>query len=126
MFVATVNKYSTPSNIQSTAAGLSDDPKAVAKIAPPNIWGDKLFLLKFQTSLTQGVPPYMMIYDMKRSFQVFFVPEDDPALFTELMREMTGPRGGYGGVKMYRWAKRTGDWQFEVCVDREPKTVTKW
>ncbi|KAI0752538.1 hypothetical protein C8Q80DRAFT_1117939 [Daedaleopsis nitida] len=121
MFLATVNKFS---------ASLKDtpilDPSEHANTPPPNVWGDKLFLVKIQIGLNPAAPRYMMLYDMKRSFQVFLCPAENPLLFENLHAEMTGPRGGYGGIKMYRWAKRTGDWQFDICVDRDPQTDIKW
>ncbi len=101
-------------------------PQVFAKTAPPNVWGDKLFLVKIQSSLGEELPVHMMVYDMKRSFQVFLAREDDPALFMDMHAEMVGPRGGYGGIKMYRWAKRVGDWQLNICLDREPRTEIKW
>ncbi|KAI0767661.1 hypothetical protein C8Q74DRAFT_1204367 [Fomes fomentarius] len=94
--------------------------------APPNVWGDKLFLIKIQIGLGEELPAHMMAYDMKRSFQVFLAHEDDPALFMDMHAEMVGPRGGYSGIKMYRWAKRTGDWELNICLDRELKTEIKW
>ncbi|OSD02550.1 hypothetical protein PYCCODRAFT_320012 [Trametes coccinea BRFM310] len=38
---------------------------------------------------------------------------------TELLSGMTGSRGGYGGVKMYRWVKCMGDWTLSICIDRQ-------
>ena len=41
--------------------------------------------------------------------------------------EMAGPRGGYQGLKMYRWARRTSEWELNICLDRvPPQTDTNW
>lgn len=97
------------------------------KPAPPNTAGERLFLVKFQVGMGGGAEPgQMMLYDRKRTFQFFFHRQDDRALFGEFYKEMCGPRGGHGGLKMYRWAKRTGDWELSVCLDRAPTTDTKW
>ena len=66
------------------------------------------------------------IYDRKRSFDFYFLRKDIPAVFADFYAEMCGPHGGYGGLKMYRWAKRTGDWELKVCLDRAPTTDTRW
>ena len=94
--------------------------------SPPNVWGDKLFILKIQVGMGSQTPSNMMLYDRKQSFRVFMVPEDDTERFSAFLREMTRPRGGHGGLKMYRWARRTGDWEFSVCLDRAPLVDTKW
>ena len=94
--------------------------------APPNDHGDNLFLIKMQVGLGAAPPQHMMLYDRKRSFQLWWFRAQDPATFDEFYAEMDGPRGGYGGLKMYRWAKRTGDWELSICLDREPLTDTKW
>ncbi len=101
-------------------------PQVSAKTAPPSVWGDKLFLVKIQISLGEELPVHTMVYDMKRSFQVFLARKDDPALFMDMHAEMLGPRGGYGGIKMYRWAKTAADWQLNICLDREPRKEIKW
>ena len=93
---------------------------------PPNVWGDKPFLMKLQVALGHTPPSNMVLYDRKRSFEVYLLSQDNPPLFAAFLNEMTGPRGGYEGLKMYRWARRTGDWQFSVCLDRTPPNDAKW
>ena len=68
----------------------------------------------------QQVPGRMVMYDRKRSFQAFCHMEDDAWAFAEFVNETEGPRGSYGGAKMYRWAKRMGEWEWSVCLDRAP------
>ena len=46
---------------------------------PPNVWGERAFIVKLQLSLVSDAPqPHMMAYDRKRSFQVFLHSEDNP------------------------------------------------
>lgn len=88
---------------------------------PRNAHGNKLFLIKLQLA-----PDNMLIYDRQRTFQVYFLKDKNPVIFRKFQREMEGPRGGYYGRKMYRWAKRTGDWELSVCLDKEPQEEIKW
>ena len=68
-----------------------------------------------------------MLYDRQWSFQeVLFYREDAPAVYDMCIAEIGSPRGGYEGLKMYRWARRTGDRQLSLCVDREPNVEIKW
>ncbi|PIL28917.1 hypothetical protein GSI_08963 [Ganoderma sinense ZZ0214-1] len=95
---------------------------------PPNVYGDRPFLVKLQIGLGgSGMAENMMVYDRKRTAQAFVCLEDDAWAFGELVKEMKGPRGGHGGVKMYRWARRVSDWELSVCLDRAPGAAeTRW
>ncbi|KAL4244338.1 MYND-type zinc finger protein samB [Abortiporus biennis] len=98
---------------------------------PPNIHGEKIFLVKIQRS-TDVVNPLdaqnMYIYDRQRSCEFYFLRDNDnEGTFMEILNVMLGPKGGpYDGLKMYRWAKRTGDLELSICLDREPKETIKW
>ena len=126
MYVSSINR--------NTQIGLphseheSRQHRADGTTAPVNVWGDKLFLVKFQAGMGPAGyrPQHIMLYDRKRSFQLFFHRAGDPALFEDFHGEMCGPRGGHGGLKMYRYAKRTGDWELSVCLDRAPTADVKW
>jgi hypothetical protein len=93
---------------------------------PPNIHGDKVFMIKLQVAVNSGggIPPNILIYDRQKSFQVYLMAEDDADAFREaaLAIKMTG----WNGLKMYRWAKRTGDFELSVCFDRAPEKDPKW
>ena len=69
-------------------------PYPTGTVAPPNVWGDKPFLIKVQIGMNSQDPGDMMLYDRKRSFQLFFLRPDDPALFRDFSAEMRGPRRG--------------------------------
>jgi hypothetical protein len=94
---------------------------------PPNIHGDKIFMVKLQSpvnSENSGIPQNIFIYDRQKSFQVYLMAEDDTNAFHEaaLAIKMTG----WKGLKMYRWAKRTGDFELSVCFDRAPENDPQW
>ncbi len=95
---------------------------------PPNVYGDRPFLVKLQIGLSGiGTGANMMLYDRKRTVHAFVYLDDDAWTFAELVKEMKGPRGGHDGVKMYRWARRVGDWELSVCLDRAPGAAeTRW
>ena len=82
-------------------------------------------MVKIQAGM--GTETTMLIYDRQRSFkEAYFVLADDPPTHSAVLAEIRGPRGGYDGLKMYRWAKRTGDYQLSVCLDREPAAPILW
>ncbi len=84
---------------------------------PPNRYGRAVFVIKFQISMeTTG---HFMLYDRHQTMRVYVLQEQDLDLFQKFKEEMEGPRGGYMGRKMYRWAKRTSDFELSVCLDRE-------
>ncbi|RDX40254.1 hypothetical protein OH76DRAFT_1413095 [Lentinus brumalis] len=121
IYMTTVNRFHNDFDAASRARKI--DPNVV----PPNVWGDRVFIVKLQVGVVPGQYPYMMIYDRKRSFEVFLRSEEDVELFATFVGEMRGERGGHGGIKMYRWARRTGDWELSVCLDRvPPPTDTNW
>lgn len=96
----------------------------VVNIPPPNVHGERTFLIKIQTPMNPRYPAFL-IYDRQKSFQsVFFCQQDNPELYREFLVETRGPRGRYDGNKMYRWARRTGEFELSVCLDRAPETGT--
>jgi hypothetical protein len=116
---------------------------------PPNVHGDKVFLIKFQVQISSIQPngalgpplDNMMLYDRQRTIEAYLVRKTSPSDFDAFLAEMRGLRKGYGGVKvrnsctylalaqylqMYRYARRVGDHELSVCLDREPKETIKW
>ncbi|KAF5379369.1 hypothetical protein D9615_006586 [Tricholomella constricta] len=88
---------------------------------PPNIHDEKAFLVKFQVSLTRlRADASMLLYDRQRSFQVNWVKAEDHEVF------MVGEKAMAGNLKIYRWARRVGDYQLSVCFDRAPETDPVW
>lgn len=91
----------------------------------PNVHGDKLFLIKLQLAEEENGDNFL-IYDRQRTSEAFFLEKTDPAGFQKLREEVQGPRGGYHGRKMYRWAKRVSDWELSLCLDKEPREKIAW
>ncbi|OSX56732.1 hypothetical protein POSPLADRAFT_1158823 [Postia placenta MAD-698-R-SB12] len=120
-YSAYLNRFHSATNFGSVRDPANDS------IPPPNIHGDKVFLVKLQLGVSSGMPN-MMIYDRQQSFNdsVFFVKDVNPQLFEEVQAEMSGPRSGYRGLKMYRFAKRLSDWELSICLDRKPQGEIKW
>ncbi|KAL1948271.1 hypothetical protein VTO73DRAFT_12346 [Trametes versicolor] len=118
MFSANINRYTSTTRIADVPTMGPGDPS----VPHADVHGHRPFLIKLQLGHNN-----MAVYDRQRSFsQVYIVRQDDPAAFADLAAEMAGPRGGFGGLKMYRWAKRTGDWELNICVDRRPETDIRW
>lgn len=92
--------------------------------SPENIHGNNAFLIKIQKRVTSGPADSMMIYDRQRSFNVHLLSSQDQDVFRHLEDEMT--RTGYMGLKIYRWAKRVGEMQLSICVDKPPTQDPKW
>ncbi|KAG5649958.1 hypothetical protein H0H81_001314 [Sphagnurus paluster] len=111
-----LNRFDTPYELQAQAIDV-DDPDT----APPNIHEDKAFLVKFQISLgLSGDDSSMLLYDRQRSFQVNWKKAEDRVAFIE------GEKAMLGGIKIYRWARRVGDYQLAVCFDRAPEVDPVW
>ncbi|KAI0372563.1 hypothetical protein BV20DRAFT_964170 [Pilatotrama ljubarskyi] len=124
MHISTINQYTDLTRMKGDSGSMTvGDPNKPF----PNTHGDKPFLVKLQVGLGGPGLTGIMVYDRQRSFnQVYVTHWDNPVAFEELVEEMEGPRGGFGGLKMYRWAKRTGDWELSICVDRQPQTDVRW
>ncbi|KDR80994.1 hypothetical protein GALMADRAFT_61129 [Galerina marginata CBS 339.88] len=104
-----------------------DEVKAKGQIAPtkkgvpPDVHEGKIFLVKFQISLFQFKDEAnFLLYDRQRSFQVMWWRKDDRDLFDEAEEALADE------LKMYRWARRVGDYQLSVCLDRAPAQKPVW
>ena len=71
-------------------------------------------------------PGHVMMYDRQRSMTVYFLEKGNEATFRQIKAEMSGPRGGWGGLKAYRYAKRTGDFELSLCLDQQPTEDIRW
>ena len=88
---------------------------------PTDIHGGKMFLAKFQVSMSGNLHPGdMLVYDRQRSFTLFWKRTSDPILFDEATR-MIGSK-----LKFYRWIKHTGGYDYEICIDRPPIQLPVW
>lgn len=116
--MTTIQSFQRSSDDQGVA---EVDADGVSIGSLPNIHGDKPFLIKIQRP--QAGRNAMLIYDRQRSFQVFLVRDDDPFAYIAAMQQMST---GWKGLKIYRWAKRTGDLQLSICFDRAPDKDPQW
>lgn len=95
---------------------------------PRNIHNEKAFLIKMQaqifSNVDEGSPGSIFIYDRKRSFEVYLMYKDDPETYSIALHAIKTT--GVHGQKMYRWAKRVGEFQLSVCFDKIPSTIPEW
>ena len=98
---------------------------------PQDIYEQSTFLVKLQLSHNPLNHPVagnrILVYDFHRSLLVYVVEQTtDPEVFKALVDEMKSSRGGHGGWKMYRWARRTGPFELSVCLDNQPTHDISW
>ncbi|KAL0072615.1 hypothetical protein AAF712_000378 [Marasmius tenuissimus] len=99
----------------------SQDPAILA----PNIHGEKPFLIKIQCpadARARSIGASMLIYDRQRSFQAHLSAADDEKAYGEAMKQPEMATR----LKIYRWAKRVGDRQLNICFDRPPPKDPLW
>lgn len=117
-------KYSAPISWHS-----SKPLNPTLSLAPPvNVHGDKTFLVKIQrplVSMTMGSGEFlsMLVYDRDRTFTGNISAQENPKFWAAAMQQMPA---NSQKLKIYRNAKRTGDWTLSVCLDREPSEVPQW
>ena len=113
--------YASSFNFQDTLGGAK--PKPISEMSPPsNTHGNNPFLVKIQRPMGDDGGP-MLIYDRQKSFQFNLVRAKDVAAHTEALRQMaTSPTG----LKIYRWAKHTGDRELTICFDCPPSNDPLW
>ncbi|KAL1661906.1 hypothetical protein GGF50DRAFT_104764 [Schizophyllum commune] len=107
------------------SSGKANTPINKKNEPPANVHGDKLFLVKIQRPLVPDLTPQamMMVYDRNRTFEGYIIRRDNTGVYEEALAQMPY---GTQKLKIYRWAKRVGDWQLSVCLDREPEQVPQW
>ncbi|KAK7052835.1 hypothetical protein VNI00_004154 [Paramarasmius palmivorus] len=91
----------------------------LAKKPPTNIHGDQAFLVKIQRPLV-GSTGAMLVYDRQRSFHFYLHSTANTIAYMGAMKEM-----GHD-PKIYRWAKRSGDFELSICLDRAPANIPAW
>lgn len=131
MYTSNINR------LASTTSPNTPIRKPDPNVPLPNIHGTRVFLIKMQFAEIRGkpqgggpIPTNMMIYDRKRSVDGYFVEsasEENMVAFEEFHYELkSSPRGSPYAAKMYRYARRVGDWELSVCLDKLPQEVIKW
>ncbi|KAG9020393.1 hypothetical protein FS837_008266, partial [Tulasnella sp. UAMH 9824] len=90
-----------------------------AKVPPMKKATTEPFLLKIQDNNT----PWLMVYDRRRELDAFFKREEnDPTGKWFKLRELMETKGIKVGpnMKIYCWAKRIGERELSVAMDRVP------
>ena len=116
MFGASLNF----SSLRATSFQQPDEPTP----ASGNQHNEHAFLVKIQrpASLTRNDDlSGLLVYDRGRTFQGYITVRENPEGYREVMNEMAD-----GRLKVYRWAKRVGDSELNLCLNREPLTVPQW
>lgn len=93
---------------------------------PPNVHGDKAFIVKLQRPLVHPRDEgqmTMLVYDQDRTLQGHITATDNPQVWREALQLMPF---GSSISKVYCWAKRCADWQLSLCLDREVGTAPHW
>ena len=104
----------------STSSGIHTQTKADSSVLPDKVHKEKIFLAKFQIALMETMAPHIMIYDRQRSFQLLWFRSSNPTLF-DSAKQMMG-----GQYKFYRWVKRVGEDEMDVCLDRSLPNNPVW
>ena len=89
---------------------------------PPDMYCDKAFLLRIQYTRptdADGISaqPQYAICDQQRSLDGFLRSKGNNPPWSTLVVQI--PPLALDETT-YRWAKRTGDWELSICLDREP------
>ncbi|OSC99312.1 hypothetical protein PYCCODRAFT_1460866 [Trametes coccinea BRFM310] len=122
-----LSRYTNVTRPEEVIASAIKTPLSAVPVPSPNIHGDKVFLVNVAAAMTGLSMETLMMYDRQRSFgTAFVVMKDDFMVYAELLAEMSSPRGGCDGLSMYRWARRIGDWELSICIDRPPTPKPKW
>ncbi|KAG6891133.1 hypothetical protein C0992_010428 [Termitomyces sp. T32_za158] len=117
MYRAVINRFDSMQDIRAQMIESPEDQNT----PPQNIHGEKAFLIKLQISLSQsGMDSSMLIYDRQKSFQVNWLKSQDAKVYQE------GEKAMGHKLKIYRWARRVGDYQLTVCFDKAPETDPVW
>ncbi|KAF9445845.1 hypothetical protein P691DRAFT_777271 [Macrolepiota fuliginosa MF-IS2] len=87
---------------------------------PPNRYGDQYYLVKLQAPMV-GPQAMILVYDVHRSFQLYFVREKNPIAFQAALWAM-----GDDPRRLYRWAQRIVDWEWRICFDCAPVYSPRW
>lgn len=101
---------------------------------PPNTHASLPFLVKMQMSTIYGrgygdpsIPRcFLLFYDELRTISVNSLREEcDPELWVKL--DSTLARlGSLDGVKLFVWARRTGEWELSITLDPLPVQNLPW
>ena len=107
--------HQTFNNVRSAT---SDGP-------PANLYGSRPFIVKMQLqnppSEAVYSPPELLVCDRHRSITGF-----GPVCSCETCAVLVEECVNEGPGKVYRWARRTGEWELSVCLGRDPIPNAEW
>ncbi|KAF8900790.1 hypothetical protein CPB85DRAFT_1458117 [Mucidula mucida] len=105
---------------------------------PVNVHGDQAFLIKLQRRLSEQemTMPFIspkssksdgyqsiLVYDRQRSFRAHVWNFTNVGVYEQVLGHIWAEENQ---KKMYRWARRVGDHELSVCLDRSPVPVPTW
>lgn len=113
-----LNLYA-PSNLQQT-----DHINRLNNLQPvPDVHGDRIFLLEIQCVRPDHdqfdvlSPLQYEVCDRQRSLKGYLRSKGKNPPWSTLVKQIPPMTVG---EKIYRWAKRAGNWELSICLDREP------
>ena len=109
-----LNRYTATDDLRD-----SNEEKVIDEV-PIDAYSKRPFLIKIQKALNLAD---VLIYDRRQSIKVHVTPAIDDEAMKKI--EAVVKKSSTPG-KIYRWAKRTGDFTLSVCLDKEPQEDTKW
>ncbi|KAJ3564625.1 hypothetical protein NP233_g8171 [Leucocoprinus birnbaumii] len=92
----------------------------VLKSVPKDLYGDKYFLMKLQCSMA-GPKDLILVYDVHRSFNLYMMGKKNEESFQVALRQFSHEKR-----PIFRWAKRVGDWEWQVCFESVPEYPSPW
>jgi len=98
------------------------DPTATGP--PANTHASAPFIAKIQ--LDNRTRATLMIYDQYRTFEAWTFLHTCGKDFWERLEGIIRRRGTLGGVKLFVWLKRKGDWEFSIALDEFPDQAIAW
>ena len=109
-----LNRYQASDEPYTFTTNDGNDP------IPMNAYGNRPFIIKIQLSLDQ---PDLLLYDHRRTIHVHITPDIDKEGFYKTAEAVVNSPMM---AKIYRWAKRTGDFTLSICLDKEPTEKINW
>ncbi|KAG8846385.1 hypothetical protein FRB96_001998 [Tulasnella sp. 330] len=117
-------------NHNDRVSGRPDRPlevKSEETEAPLNTHGTKPFIVKVQYNGSDATP--MMIYDRRRTFHVLYPKSredvNEAENYDNVARAVRS-NIAWSGAKLFCWARRTGEWQLDLALDKLPSQDVKW
>ncbi len=96
---------------------------------PPNIYTNKPFVVKLQRQLDRELlenfeineegPKCMLVYDYAKSVRGHALELENADAHHKVLDVMMAGEVREENRKMYRWAIRVGDYELDVCIDRD-------